>query len=489
LAQGHGRSIVSAERRRILFVAPNSFVLRNWIASGLADRCADTLGLEPVFVSHFSDASFTSPDGKVFSNRQIPLVRIRGKELPQGYPYALYLQYYVRLRMVAQEMPNGGGQLLGFSRKRDAWHYALTLVRRLFPSGSGVRRRLREFFESQHIDIAVHRDFIKEIAPACLVIGTPAIMFLDQLMLLAARHQAIPVHCVVNSWDNLVSRGPMMRRPDSLSVWNECMRDHALRVHGLDPSRIHVVGALQFSQYARTVTEEERRAVRHRLGLADETPYLLYLGSAEIPKYEEEDVRVLLEQLDRSELAGMPLVVRAHPQADATAFAGIRHPRLHIDRAPRLHSKGGNGLSFDDEQIRAMAALLSDADLVFSSAGTTALLEAAIFDRPVVQLRWLDAIPRARSEELERVRDYQCYLHIQDLDATGCRVFSERPDALVDDVRNMLARASEFREKRRLAVEHLVTTPLDEAPDRVIRVLARYLGIAVDAKVPSRISA
>jgi hypothetical protein len=480
---------MTTQRRRILFAAPNSFVLRNWIASGLADRCVDSLGLEPVFVSHFNDASFTSPGGNVFVNRQIPLATIRGKELPEGYPYTLYLQYYVRLRMVAQEMPYGGGQLLRFSRERDAWHYALEFARRLLPSGSALRRRLRVLFESQSIDVAAHRDLIREIAPACVVVGTPAIMFLDQLMLLAARHEGIPIHCVVNSWDNLVSRGPMMRRPDSLLVWNECMREHALRVHCFDPARIHIVGALQFSQYGRVVTEEERRAVRRRLGLPDGRPYMLYLGSAEIPAYEEEDVRVLLELLDKSELAGTPLVVRTHPQVDANAFASTEHPTMHVDRAPRFQSKGEDGLSFDEEQMRAMAALLTGAELVFASAGTTALLDATILDRPVVQLRWLDAIPRSRPVEVERVRDYQGYLHIQDLDATGCRVFSERPDTLLDDVRSMLARAPEFAEKRRLAVERLVTTPLDEAPDRVIRVLARSLGIAVDAERRNRISA
>ena len=160
--------------QRILFVAPNSFVLRNWIASGLADRCVDWLDLEPEFVSHFSDASFTSPGGNVCVNKQIPLAKIRGKELPEGYPYTLYLQYYLRLRMAAQEMPYGGGQLLRFSRERDAWHYALRLVRRLLPSGSALRRRLRATFENRDIDIAAHRDLIREISPACVVTGTPA---------------------------------------------------------------------------------------------------------------------------------------------------------------------------------------------------------------------------------------------------------------------------------------------------------------------------
>jgi hypothetical protein len=477
------------ERGRILFVAPNSYVLRNWIASGLADACVDTLGLEPSFVTHFDDPTFTGPSGRAFVNHHVPLARVRGKELPADYPRALYLLYYLRLRVAARELPYGGGQLLRLSRRRDAWHYAIAAAARVLRRGGAVRRRLRERAEATDFAVPRYRRLIEEIEPACVVTGTPAIFFLDQLMTLAARQAGVRVHCVVNSWDNLVSRGPMMQRPDSLMVWNACMREHALRVHGLDAGRVHVVGSLQFTQYARPVTDEERRAIARRVGVAHERPYLLYLGSAEVPQYEAEDVARLLEVLDASEFRGMPLVARLHPQVDAGALESLAHPALRIDRPPRFQGKGGNGLSFGEREMRAMAALLSGARVVFASAGTTALLEAAIFDRPMVQLRWLDALPRARPEQVARVRDYQRYVHIQDLDATGCRLMSDRPDTLLGELRDMLAREAEFSGRRHAAVERLVTTPVGSAPARVIAGLARELGIPMDAGRRGRISA
>lgn len=459
----------------ILFVAPNSYVLRNWVASGLADRCVDELGLEPVFLSHFDDAGFDSPGGRSYANHSVPLEAVRGNELPAGYPTWLYAQYYLRLRIAAQELPYGGGQLLAFARKRDWLQRVLPALRTAAPRGSRRRSAVRAAFDRLAPRLPAYRAKLRELRPQCVVVGTPGILFLDQLLTIAARHEHIPVQCVVNSWDNLVSRGPMVRWPDRLMVWNGFMRRHAIDVHGYPADRIDVVGSLQFSQYATPVTDEERRLTRRRAGLEEDEPYFLFLGTAECARYEEEDVTTLLRVLDDSEFAGTPLVVRLHPQADQRAFAGIRHPALRFDRPPRFAGKGGDGLSFGHSEIRAMAALLTDAEVVFASAGTTALLEAAIFERPTIQFRWMDHGTRADERETARIRDYQRYIHIQDFDRTGARLFSDDPATLLRDLRSMLGRAEEWALRRRRAVEALVRTPIGDAPDRVIDVLRREL--------------
>lgn len=459
----------------ILFVAPNSYVLRNWVASGLADRCVDELGLEPVFLTHFDDPGFSSPAGRFFANRPVPLQAVRGNELPAGYPAWLYAQYYLRLRIAAQELPYGGGQLLALARKRDWLARVLPALRTAAPRGSRRRSCVRAAFDRLAPRVPAYRATLRALNPRCVVVGTPGILFLDQLLTIAARHERIPVQCVVNSWDNLVSRGPMARWPDRLMVWNGFMRRHAVDVHGFPEDRIDVVGSLQFSQYATPVTADERHTTRRRAGLADDEPYFLFLGTAECARYEEEDVRTLLGILDDSEFAGTSLVVRLHPQADAHAFSGIRHPALRLDKPPRFAGKGGDGLSFGQSEIRAMAALLTDAEVVFASAGTTALLEAAIFERPTIQFRWMDHGARADERETARIRDYQRYIHIQDFDRTGARLFSDDPATLLRDLRTMLANVEEWAARRRRAVEALVRTPIGDAPDRVIEVLRREL--------------
>ena len=57
---------------KILFVAPNMYVLRNWLATGLADHCQNILKHTPVFLTHFSDSSYKSHNGLELVNYFLP---------------------------------------------------------------------------------------------------------------------------------------------------------------------------------------------------------------------------------------------------------------------------------------------------------------------------------------------------------------------------------------------------------------------------------
>jgi hypothetical protein len=267
----------------------------------------------------------------------------------------------------------------------------------------------------------------------------------------------------------------MIRRPDLLMVWNEHMREQAGDIHRYPLERTVVVGSLQFSQYAEAVKEEESAALFGRLKLPYGAEYLLYLTGQHVPEYEAEDVAALLGMLKSTPYASLPLVVRTHPQANEAPFRAIGDPRLVLDSAPRFSASGQNGCSFGVSEMRSMAALLTHAKVVLSSWGTTALLEAAVFDRPIVQLRWMDAIPRVRADQAAQVHCFQRYLHLVPFDATGCRAFSESPADLGETIDSALSNDEQFRQKRALAVERLATPPLGAAPGRVIQALAEHL--------------
>lgn len=470
------------DRDSILFVAPNSYVLRNWIASGLADLIREELSLDPVFVSHFVEDSFYSASGQRYLNYHVPLTSVRGKQLPEDYPEWFYALYYLRLRSAADRIPYGGGQLLAFSRKRDPVFYALRLFSAILPPDTGRRAVFRRLIERAEPRAASQQEILRVIRPKCVVVGTPGMLFLDQLLGVAARRMGVPVHCVVNSWDNLVSRGPMIRRPDSLMVWNRHMRRHATTVHGFDPAAVHVVGSLQFSRYVQPASPGERAALYERINLRENERFLVYLTSAAVPDYEAEDIVELRKRLDHSEFGPLTLVVRVHPQADPRPFLSLAGPRVHVDVPPRFADQGGQGLSFGETEMRSMAALLTSAEVVFASTGTTALLEAVVLDCPAVQLRWMDAFPRRWPEQVGRVKDYQAFMHFRDLAAADCHLATDEPEALIGELRDMLRRSAEYSARRSRAAEEFVALPMDEAPRRVIETLRRLIG---DAESPA----
>jgi len=459
----------------IIFAAPNMYVLRNWIATGLADKCKNILGLVPVFISSFKDEKFNSNDGSNYVNYCFPASMGKWQELPEGFSKCLFYLYYLRIRTFALEVENGSLQMMQFSRRRDVIHYLCSMIKYLFPRGSQRRIRIRSLIDSINPYHEKCAQLLEMVNPKCVVVGSPGFQFLDQLVIIESRRQHIPVHCVVNSWDNMTSRGPMIRRPDSLMVWNEYMKEQASVIHQYPGLNIKVVGTLQFSQYSHEITEEETNAMFSKLGLLNGSPYLLYLTGQHLPEYEAEDVDVLLRTLEHTKFSETPLVVRIHSQANNLPFKQLRHKNLLLDCPPKFIASGENGFRLDFKEIRMMAALLKNAAVVFASWGTTALLEAAIFDRPIIQLRWMKAFQRKYKEQAEKVMDYQKYLHLIPFDETRCRLFSDFPENLEKDINTLFNNNDAFQNNRKEAVLRLATPPLEDAPNRVIKIIADTL--------------
>ena len=64
------------------------------------------------------------------------------------------------------------------------------------------------------------------------------------------------------SWDNFTNKLLPVRRVDRLLVWNELMREQAMRWHGYQPEDIRICGAPQFDGYfARGTTTTPRRVL------------------------------------------------------------------------------------------------------------------------------------------------------------------------------------------------------------------------------------
>jgi hypothetical protein len=456
----------------ILFVAANMYVLRNWIATGLADKCQSEIGFNAVFTSHFTDCYYCSPKGNKFPNYFYPTSKNLNYDLPKGFSKILLAIYYLRLRTFALEIKNGSAQMMMFSKRRDIIHYICLLLKFIFPRGTIFRLFLRSIIEKVNPCNKFCANLLKTIKPKCVIVGSPGFQFLDQLIIIEAKRQKVPVHCIVNSWDNMTSRGPMIRRPDTLMVWNEYMKDQALSIHQYPAKNTHIVGSLQFSHYEFDITAEERSTMYKRLRIPIMSRYLLYFTGQHVPDYEAEDIGVLLKTLEKTRFFDLPLVVRIHPQADNKPFVKLKHNKLILDCPPKFQDKGGNGLCFDLKEIRFMAALLKHSEIVFSSWGTTALLEAAIFDRPIIQLRWMNAFQRKSSEQALKVFDFQKYIHLIPFDETKCRIFSDEPCTIENDIKTIFEDNSTFSLNRKIAVKKLTKLPLRNTGSRIIKIIS-----------------
>ena len=477
----------SGRDRGLLVAAPIPHVLRNFLATGLVPEVEAACGLSAAFISPYPQRVFGGAAGKEYPNHHMQAVpgawavpTVEGMTILDRAFKSIHLTGF------SIEYPDASLLTIGLSQRRSLqWPIARALTL-LAPRTSQRRRWLRNLYAAYRPPREKVQAVFDEMRPALVLVASPGHLWLDHIVLDEARRRGIPSVCVVMSWDNLYSRGPMSRRPDHLLVWSEEMRRQAADVHQFPSDRTRVVGALQFQPYATPVTAVELGRMRSRVKLGDTEPYLAYICGARTSHYDVEDILEMADRLRDGPYRDLRIVVRPHPQGSRTAYESLLGHGILLDRSPDLTDTRTPPEALDINAIRHMASLLRGARFVVSSWGTTALLEACIFDTPSVQLRWMDAVPHQVPEETQRVRDFQRYIHMRAFDVTGARPYCDHPSRLNAILEDLEFRREEYSRRRTAAVEFLVCMPLGGVVDRVRDSLEAIMGSREDRSVEVR---
>jgi hypothetical protein len=214
----------------------------------------------------------------------------------------------------------------------------------------------------------IHRPGLLLVTPL-IELGSPQLDYIR-----AARRLGIRSALCVWSWDHLSSKALIRERPDDLIVWNEVQREEALRFHGVPAGRVHVTGAQCFDRWFDRPPSRDRMSFCRRAGLPDDKPFILYVGSALFRGSPPEAayVREWVQDVrhERS-LRDFNILIRPHPQ------------RLEEWPDPVVEGASVWGSMAIDEDGRAdyFDSLHYSAAVV--GLNTSALVEAAIVDRPV----------------------------------------------------------------------------------------------------------
>ena len=222
-----------------------------------------------------------------------------------------------------------------------------------------------------------------------LVVVTPLMALAggSQLDLLrSAQSRGIPTAVIVWSWDHLSSKAIVRDAVDGLFVWNEAQKREAVRMHGFPAGKIVVTGAQCFDKWFGRRPLRTREDFLARAGLPPGRPYVLWVCSALLPGSPPEP-RVVMRwaaHLRRSEdprLRDLPILIRPHPSR-MRDWEGIDWRNV------------GNVSLFGDNPIAAEARDDYFDSLYHSAAvvgiTTSAFLEAAIVDRPVMTIYFDD---------------------------------------------------------------------------------------------------
>jgi len=241
----------------------------------------------------------------------------------------------------------------------------------------------------EHIEAAVPRqlgvdDFIRNARPDALLI-TPLIELgspqLDYVR--AARAMGIPSALCVWSWDHLSSKALIRVVPDRIIVWNEIQRAEAQRFHGVSADKVIVTGAQCFDQWFDRTPSSDREEFCNRVGLPPDRPFVLYVCSALFKNSPSEAAFVgrwlqALRQSGDARLREVAVLVRPHPQRVDEWQAAERGA---LEGSGQAVLWGSNPIDADSradyfDSMHHAAAVVG--------LNTSALVEAAIVDRPVL---------------------------------------------------------------------------------------------------------
>ena len=267
-----------------------------------------------------------------------------------------------------------------------AYHW-LDLIPRLSPASVGRVEGLLAAMEHAIPVCAPVADFLQEQAPDVLLVSPLVAAASEQVdWIKAARRLGIRTAVCIASWDNLTNKGLLRIEPDLVLVWNEAQRREAHEYHYVPAEKITVTGAQLFDKWFVKTATRDRDAFCRRVGLPDDSPFLLFVGSSSFISESSAEVafvrrwiQAVRESTDPA-LREANILVRPHPynchrwESDPTADLGC------VAVFPR---RGYNPID-PDHRDDYYDSLFHCAAVV--GVNTSAMIEAAIVGRPVLSM-------------------------------------------------------------------------------------------------------
>jgi len=239
---------------------------------------------------------------------------------------------------------------------------ALRSLLGIIPVDSGIISELQK--ESPDILVAVTnlREDIK----------APELEYVKAAMLLG-----IKAVNLVASWDNLSTKSTFNVIPDAIILWNHSMLEEAVELHRVPEEKIIVSGAETFDYLFDIRSTGTRSEFCRKIRLHEDKPFVVYLGSSssmtgDETEFVREFVKILREQL------GISTLIRPHP-LNSDIWENFEEPGSVIwPRNGELPDTVQTQFELWDTFYHSSAVI---------GINTSAMIEAAIADRPCITIR------------------------------------------------------------------------------------------------------
>jgi len=294
-----------------------------------------------------------------------------------------------------------------------------------------------------------------------------------------AKKRAVPVLCLVESWDNLICKGPFSVVPDRIAVWNQEMVSEAHELHNFPREKIDVVGVPQFDLYTDPSSFIDRREFFETFGLDRGKRLITYAASTEgfIPD-EPEIIKTFYEALKADSLGdSVQLLLRLHPITSPSLRGEYyrrfsQNPNLVIQEPGRF-SALHDGWDPTQADMSNLASTIHHSDVIVNIASTIAI-DAAVLNKPVVSVAFGGRGVEGRGKFFGNIFEHSHYRKL--VDTKGLRVVYS-VDELLAVVRMYLKDPTVDASGRRQLQERLCYKLDGQAGRRAGLVVLKALGL------------
>jgi hypothetical protein len=338
-------------------------------------------------------------------------------------------------------------QVIDSARRMPVW-----LLRR-----SRLLRRSLVALESMLFAPRLYEHLFRKYRPDLLVVTSVGnLRGPDVLLMREARRHACKVASVVLSWDNSSSRGIGGAAPDFVVAWTPTMKQELVEYQDLTCGQIFVGGVAHWDRYYGRESRTRDELFRH-FGLDPDKRLLLFATAAPtgFAELNVETVHILGRAIaDHALVSDCQVLVRLHPNyfsrtREAVARetlpqieeAAAAYPAVRLTR-PKLNSQV---VSFDlaADDASDLQDLLRHCDVLITTFSTV-MLEACIFDKPVVNV----AFARYSHRMGQQYTAVTNYAHLKRILAAGGTRTATTPAEVLECVNGYLLRPEMDRDGR-----------------------------------------
>ena len=326
--------------RNLIILISNENYLRNWIRAGAFDALSKEYRVYYVVAQDYWDPNEITK----FGVTEFDVVVQPG-----------YRKFFLR-RLLTVTMYKHARKSRAFSIKlkfvgqKWAWLYKMLALPGIYEALlCAVKVLLPQWSQFEAV--------VNRIRPVAVIAPSLAADSFTIDMTYAARRLGVKSMLLINSWDNLVSKGVLPLPPDCVGVWGTQGINQATRVQNVPAHRVVALGVPRFDLYFRDDVPKPTLDIHDFNGILPEKKIILYAATA-IP-FDDISAIEMLDRFIASDPAYSNYVIlfRPHPEmmkrSDERSFADCDFRNVYLDQqvatyyTARFKAGNDNDKSFD----------------------------------------------------------------------------------------------------------------------------------------------